>query len=440
MLYLTIGLPVREEAGMIMNKNQIQKLKAIIEKSRTRIMTKVPPLALMLMYVRFVAVPGMDRISTNGSCIFFDPGYLNKLKDGDLDFLLCHQIMHVLCEDIWRSEVYAYANYHYACDLKINAMLFREADFYTTQKIQHELPGIEKSPKEMSVGEILSNLVFDLDAFDSAVKKKYLIDSDVYWGKAPSAFGCTLILDREESEYINIFSPKDILPDPEQKAAWQERAELALATALKMGKRGNGKGEGENGIVELMQRIVKKLRTPSIDWRKVLNDFIHEEICDYSFAPPDRRFTETGFFLPDFNEKDFVTKEILFMVDTSGSVDDEALAAVYSEIKGALEQYDGKLVGKLGFFDFDATTPVSMNSVDDLLSIIPVGGGGTNFYSVFSVLEKDKPSCIIVFSDGRGNFPPEEIAEGIPVLWIISNNDIVAPFGKTIRLTSGHKV
>ena len=429
----------------MMNKNQIQKLRTLIEKSRARIMVKAPPFALLLMYVRFVAVPGMDRISTNGNCIFFDSSYLTKLKDDEMDFVFCHQIMHILCEDIWRSETHAFPNYHYACDLKINSMLLDEGvfgySFSNLGKIQHRLPGVNINPKDMSVDEILSNIVFDLDSFDYGLRKKYLIDSDVYWGKAPSTFGSTLIIDREESEYINTFSEDVISVDQNQKADWQERASIALNATLKKNDDADGK-DGDDGIstadsiASLLQRIVKKLQKPTIDWRKVLNDFLQEQICDYSFSPPDRRFAETEFFLPDFNEKDFVSKDILFMVDTSGSVDDNALALVYSEIKGALEQYNGKLEGKLGFFDHDSTVPVSMNSVDDLLSIVPVGGGGTNFYSIFSNLKNDLPACIIIFTDGEGQFPPEEIAQGIPVLWIINSVDVTPPWGKTIRLIS----
>ena len=41
--------------------------------------------------------------------------------------------------------------------------------------------------------------------------------------------------------------------------------------------------------------------------------------------------------MPDFNERDFVTKEILFWADTSGSVNQDALEAVYAEIRGVIE-------------------------------------------------------------------------------------------------------
>ena len=76
------------------------------------------------------------------------------------------------------------------------------------------------------------------------------------------------------------------------------------------------------------------------------------------------------------------------MVDTSGSVCDEDITAVYSEIKGAIEQFGGKLLGKLGFFDTDVTAPVPFESVDDLMKVVPCGGGGTDFRCIFEYIQK----------------------------------------------------
>lgn len=100
------------------------------------------------------------------------------------------------------------------------------------------------------------------------------------------------------------------------------------------------------------QRMLEKLKKPQTDWRTILNDFIQEEICDYSFSPPDRRFQDSPFFLPDFNEmgKNDNISDILFFIDTSGSISDDDMTTAYSEIKGAIDQYDGKLQGWLGIF------------------------------------------------------------------------------------------
>ena len=62
------------------------------------------------------------------------------------------------------------------------------------------------------------------------------------------------------------------------------------------------------------ERLLKELKKPQTDWRTVLNDFVQQEIVDYSFTPPDRRFDESPFFLPDFNVKDDLVEDILFMI------------------------------------------------------------------------------------------------------------------------------
>lgn len=93
------------------------------------------------------------------------------------------------------------------------------------------------------------------------------------------------------------------------------------------------------------QRILGELRKPQTDWQTILNDFIQEEVADYSFSPPDRRFDDCPFFLPDFNGKEDIMEDILFMIDTSASMSDAMITAAYSEIKGAIDQFDGKLKG-----------------------------------------------------------------------------------------------
>ena len=127
------------------------------------------------------------------------------------------------------------------------------------------------------------------------------------------------------------------------------------------------------------------------------------------------------------------------MVDTSCSVKDEDLEAVYAELCGAIAQLGGKLRGRLGFFDAAVTPPIPFECVEDLLKIIPVGGGGTDFRVVFDYVEKNYepnrlPSNIVIFTDGEGPYPPVSKAMGIDVLWIINNYEITPPFGKTVRL------
>ena len=215
---------------------------------------------------------------------------------------------------------------------------------------------------------------------------------------------------------------------------WVERIKNA-AEAISIRDPSNSRGL----IPAFAERMLKDLRKAQTDWRTILNDFVQEEINDYSFTPPDRRFTDSPFFLPDFNEKDETVKDILFMIDASGSMSDDMIAAAFSEIRGAIDQFNGHLAGWLGFFDAAVTEPIPFEDVDSLKAIRPQGGGGTDFQIIFEYvaehMKDDPPASIIILTDGYAPIPAEHLAGGIPVLWLINNENVTPSWGKIARIT-----
>ena len=70
--------------------------------------------------------------------------------------------------------------------------------------------------------------------------------------------------------------------------------------------------------------------------------------------------------------------------------------------------------------------------------IRPKGGGGTSFEVIFDYVRSEMAdreiASIIIMTDGQAPFPDESSAMGIPVLWMINNEDITPPWGKVARL------
>lgn len=187
--------------------------------------------------------------------------------------------------------------------------------------------------------------------------------------------------------------------------------------------------------------ILDKLKKPQLDWRVYLQNFIQENIVDYSFCPPDKRFSDGDFILPSFSEPDEEIKDILFMVDVSASMSDSDIITCFSEIQAAIEQFDGRISGHIGFFDAIVHSVIKFDGDTDIKEIKPVGRGGTNFDAVFEYVEKnmeDKlPASIIILSDGECDFPPQSVALGIPVLWVINNQKVNPPWGNVTRIGEG---
>ena len=142
--------------------------------------------------------------------------------------------------------------------------------------------------------------------------------------------------------------------------------------------------------------------------------------------------------MPDFNEKEETVRNILFMIDTSGSMSKAMLTTAYSEVKGAIDQFGGVLKGFLGFFDAAVAEPKPFTDEEEFKVITPVGGGGTSFDIIFDYvaekMEDDLPACIIILTDGYAPFPDEAKAMDIPVMWIINNEDVTPPWGVVARI------
>ena len=144
--------------------------------------------------------------------------------------------------------------------------------------------------------------------------------------------------------------------------------------------------------------------------------------------------------MPDFNEKETYVKNIVFLIDTSGSISDSMIQRAYSEIKGAVDQLGNRFDGYIVFCDHLTYDLQPFCEETDLSKIIPKGGGGNDFggniRDVLEAMKDEPPECMIFITDGYDTFPDESVTKGIPFLWLITNTDVEPPWGKVARLTT----
>ena len=420
------------------------------------------PLTAML----FVANVDVRRMSTNGSCIYFDSNWLEKLGDDSLDFALCHQLMHIKLGHLSRPQFYKGDRFHFACNIIANSTLIPYG--FTAEK----LPGIGDIHHETFLPKMEGSGLTPLEAFQmtpldpstlsEVQRRNLLLDSDEWWDR-PQA--------RVENGVL-ILSPDD--PDPDDLIP-SERIRGIIEHILKSFRkqimpvvplseveeadelddlifeyttrpnanlketirdiRGSKERDSEKyGDGILCERILRQANIPTHDWRSLLNHFIMEETKDYSFTPPDRRLQDLDFFLPDYNEYEAPRLNVLFMVDISASLKDEEIAMAAAEICAAIEQFGGMLNGFIGFFDSEVRRVVPITSAENLMELTPYSGGGTNFQCIFDYIHEKMadhvPSEIVIMTDGKGDFPDYEASSGIPVLWLLTTNRVRIPWGQ----------
>ena len=417
---------------MALSEEKIRKYIQRLLLSRMRILCNHGFYGLLLMHMVYSIDEKLETACTDGIRITFGTDFLDSLSDSELDFVMMHEILHVVLQHCLRGGDCEHETFNIACDIIVNSNILLENNMkissitlknygesmhiapdgkegyeYTAEQVYDMLPKQGKE-KLQSKGSGVAKGRARQQATNENHKSEWRWDDHSRWG---------------------MYEEEDVLRD-----VWVKRFEDA-AQAIEIRDPSNSRGL----LPRFAQRILGELRKPQTDWRTILNDFIQEEVVDYSFSPPDRRFYDCPFFLPDFNGKEDMVEDILFMIDTSASMSDAMITAAYSEIKGAVDQLDGKLKGWLGFFDAAIIKPEPFSDEDEFRIIRPAGGGGTDFQIIFEYVHKhmqDKlPASIIIMTDGYAPFPQEKLAMGVPVLWLINNNEVDPPWGKAVRIT-----
>ena len=382
--------------------------------SRMRILLNNGFYGLLLMHMVYAIDEDCETAATDGKYIYFGPDFLEELQDTELDFIMMHEILHVVLQHCLRQGERDNERFNIACDIVVNSNILLSHNMQTSAiTLRKYGESMHLAPNGKEGYEYTAEQVYEMlpPTPKTGIQKKG--GNETNWDNH-SKWGQQAVDEALDDVWIKRF----------------EDACEAISIQDPLNQR---------GLLPLFaQRLFKELKAPQTDWRTILNDFVQEEIVDYSFAPPDRRFNDNPFFLPDFNDKDDVIEDILFMIDTSGSMSDDMITQAYSEVKGAIDQFDGKLRGWLGFFDAAIIEPKPFSNEEEFRVIKAAGGGGTNFQIIFEYVHEhmaDKlPARIIILTDGYAPFPKERMAWDIPVLWVINNDQVDPPWGKVARI------
>lgn len=394
-----------------------------LQQARIELMRTNPFYAVLLMKTSF----GLDDYAvtayTNGDMIAFNPDFLFSLSNDEVQFVLMHEVLHIALNHCNRNiEGIDPYLYNIACDIVVNSNILYSFNM-DTKRITLKKYGesIHKTPsgKEgylFTIEQVLEMIIKEDFLKQKSKKEKNKangldrFDDHSFWKNDDDK-------DKEEERKQNVVNAKKI------------RDKISKTLNKQAGK-----------VSQMLLREIDKYINAQTDWKEVLQNFIQNDNVDYSFNPPDRRFQDNEFILPDLTEKDEKISNIWFCVDTSASISDTELKQSLSEIKGAIDQFDGKLEGYLSYFDASISEPQSFSTFEELKKIRPVGGGGTSFDVIFnslSIFFKDElPSYIIILTDGKAPYPEETVNKGIPVLWLINNDYETPPRGRVARINT----
>ena len=168
---------------------------------------------------------------------------------------------------------------------------------------------------------------------------------------------------------------------------------------------------------------------PLLDWRAQLWRYLTPSATD--FAAFDRRLIHQGLYLEALEAQ---TIRVFVCVDTSGSIDEDAMAALMTETDAILRVYPS-IECTLYYADADLYGPYEVKPGGP---VPPAqGGGGTDFRPFFAAIEEQttENGICVYLTDGFGDFPDTE--PSLPVLWAVvpgGLDDEKFPFGDVVRI------
>lgn len=351
----------------------------------------------------------LPTAAVDGVRFYYNSRFIMKLKPKEVDFLVAHEILHLVYDHLGRRDDRDPQIYNIACDYAVNADLKRQriGQFITTVPCLYETK-YDGKPSEEIYADLMKNVQkLDLDQLLDQMIDQHMDGQDENDGDG----------DAEGKK-----GPVK-MSDSEREQVKQELRQAILSAAQSAEAGSLPKG---------VERLIKDLTNPVMPWRDLLQVNLTSAIKnDYSWMRPSRRGWHMDAVMPGMTPGEEI--DVAVAIDMSGSISDKQAKSFLSEVVGMIEAFDGF---KLHIFCFDTeiynAQDFSSDNLDSVDTYEPKGGGGTDFTAIYRHLKDNDnvPKRLIVFTDGLpyGSWGDPDYCD---VTWIIhGSKDIVPPFGQ----------
>ena len=356
------------------------------------------------MATRLKIMDGSDwcpTAATDGRHLYYNRAFFEKLSTKEVEFVVAHEILHNVFDHMSRNEGRNKAIWNAAVDYTVNGQLVRDRIGTSPKdiKIFHD-PKHYGKPAEQIYDEI-----FEEEDEKSLAALGQLLDEHIDWSEGDGNGNGKPQYSKEELKQI--------------------RDEIREATI----QAANAAGAGN--VPANIQRMIKELTEPKMNWREILRQQIQSTIKnDYTFMRPNRKGWHMSAILPGTNYDE--TIDICIGIDMSGSISDKQAKDFIAEIKGIMDQYQDYKI-KLWCFDTRVYNEADFDGTgsNDIMEYEVIGGGGTEFDANWEYMKEHdiQPKKFIMFTDGYpwGSWGDENYCDTV---FIIHGNDkIVPPWG-----------
>ena len=357
-----------------------------------------------------------NTAATDGRHFYYNIDFVKKLSAKQCEFLFGHEVLHNVFDHLSRREDRDARFFNYACDFAVNQILMDERIGERIDQVQICLDNKYRGKSSEEIyDELMKNVKF-VDAEEYLKMLGDLLDDHLDWEEGEGE-------GNQEGDGDKEGKGRPKYSKEELKKIRDELKEAMVAAA---------QASGAGRVPAALQRFIKDLTEPKMDWRQMLRMNIQSIIkSNYSFMRPSRKGWHIGAVLPGMMNDE--TIDICIGLDMSGSIGTEQAKDFISEVKGIMDEYVDYNI-KLWCFDTEVynLATFTADNGEDLMSYEIKGGGGTDFDCNYEFMKKNniEPKKFIMFTDGYpcGSWGDEEYCD---TLFIIhGSEDIKSPFGQ----------
>lgn len=377
------------------------EIKNNISMFRMQMMLKMPFFGEILSKIDIIECREAESAMTDGRAIYYNRSFFKKLLPAEQNYVLMHELFHIILLHFKRSEDKDPQIWNVASDYVVNGMLDRL--IRACEKIAAGRSGydcyfgidFEKPP----VGCFLENYN------DESVEQLY--SRILRYNKKNRLRKNVLILlprydgaEDVKEEKVRL-DPKDFdlicTASDEEGAKIEAWINQLIENAMKKWS--------DDPSVKIIKRELDFLKNEKLlPWKRVMKRFLSDgdDMEDVSYSTPERKYIHMDMILPGPGTFQVRNKldDVWAFIDSSGSIDRETMNSFITQLYELCRQFDAKL--NIAFWDNQVNEVYKEVGKKDLMDCSSCSTGGTNAGSVYDYLDanKVKARAVIILTDG----------------------------------------
>ena len=387
--------------------------------ARVGLLLRHPFFGNMATRLKIQRADWLPTAAVDGRNLFYNVQFFNAMNNKEIEFVVAHEILHMVFDHLERREDRDPRLYNISCDYIVNNTLVDDRI--------GTVPSIVNCFQDFKYRGWASEAVYD-DLYKQAEKngKEFLeqfgemLDEHIDWGDGDGDG------DGEGGKGKDGKSKRPVYTKEERDQIKDEIKEAMIQAA---------QSAGAGNVPAGVQRLIKEITEPKMNWREIIQQQIQSTIkSDYTFSRPSRKGWHTGAILPGMNFEE--TIDIAIAIDMSGSIGNSQAADFLGEVKGIMEQYKDYKI-KIWCFDTKVYNEDDFSADDgrDISEYEIAGGGGTDFMANWHYMKENniQPKRFLMFTDGYAwdSWGDPDWCETVFLIHSHHDKNLEAPFGMT---------